>query len=64
MIASHWQRVARRAANPKQRKRSISGHILNNTISLNENTNHAASREVDSVVVLRPVNGYTKGVPR
>jgi len=48
MIASHWQRVARRAANPKQRKGSISGHILDNTISLNENTNHAASREVDS----------------
>jgi len=47
-IAPHRQRVVRRSSKPKQREGPISGQILGNTFNFNENTNHAASREINS----------------
>jgi hypothetical protein len=47
-IILHLQPVARRTASPTQPDWPILGQILDNANSINEKTNHAASREIDS----------------
>jgi hypothetical protein len=47
-IILHLQPVVRRPPAPKQREGAILGQILDNTISVDENTNHAASRAIAS----------------
>jgi hypothetical protein len=47
-IILHLHPVVRRPPAPQQREGPILGQILDNTISLNGNTNHAASRAIAS----------------
>jgi hypothetical protein len=47
-ISQHLQPVVRRMTKPKQRDGPNTGLHLNNTNSVNDNINHAASRAIDS----------------